>query len=130
MLPVIDLGGLRIWTWGLMNALALVSALVIALHEARYRRVDSSSLLRMWPWVVFSAIIGAHLYYLAAVGRDSLSLRDFYRVVAGTAIQGGVIGGALAILVYLKRRRLNPLPILDVLSPGGAFAHGVSRLGC
>jgi len=130
MIPVIDLAGFRIWTWGLMNALATLSAAGISVYEARYRRVDPLVLLRMWPWVAVSAVIGAHLYYLAAVGRDALTLRDVFRLADGTAIQGGMIGGVLAALVYFKLHKLRALPLLDVCAPGAAFSHGVTRLGC
>jgi phosphatidylglycerol:prolipoprotein diacylglycerol transferase len=130
MFPVINLAGLRIWTWGLMNALATLSAAAISLHETRYRRVDPSALLRMWPWVVISAAVGAHLYYLAAVRGGIPSLRDVVRLMEGTAIQGGMIGGVLAALIYMKWRRLGVMPSLDVCAPAAAFAHGVTRLGC
>ncbi len=130
MLPFIDIAGIRIWTWGLMNALAMLSTIAITLHETRYRRVDRSAILGMWPWMVLSAVIGAHLYYLATAGRDSLTLGRLFRLLDGTAIQGGIIGGALAAVVYLKRRGLRVLPVFDVCAPGAAFAHGVTRLGC
>lgn len=130
MFPVIEFAGLRIWTWGLMNALATLSAAGISVHEARYRRIDPSVLLRMWPWLVMSALIGAHLYYLAAVRGGIPSLRDVLRLVDGTAIQGGMIGGVLAALVYFKFHKLRALPLFDVCAPGAAFSHGVTRLGC
>lgn len=130
MFPVINLAGFRIWTWGLMNALATLSAAAVSVHEARYRRIDPLVLLRMWPWVAVSALVGAHLYYLAAVRGGLPSLHDFFRLVDGTAIQGGMIGGVLAALVYFKLNKLGALPILDVCAPGAAFSHGVTRLGC
>ncbi|MBI3552658.1 MAG: prolipoprotein diacylglyceryl transferase [Elusimicrobia bacterium] len=121
---------IQLKTWGLMNSLALGVALVGASHEARYRRVDPRVLLRMWPWVIASGVLGAHLYWWAAAAEGERSLGAFFRVIEGTAIQGGMIGGVLAALVFLRRRGLSVLGHLDVLAPGGALAHGIMRLGC
>jgi phosphatidylglycerol:prolipoprotein diacylglycerol transferase len=77
--------------------------------------------------------IGAHLYYLFAVVRwpfhpvPSGALLDIFD---GTAVQGGILGGICAAAVFLRRRGLSFLPVCDVLSPGGALAQGIARVGC
>src|SRR6185369_16775161 len=83
MLPSIQIAGFRIWTWGLMNSLAMAAVLSLAYYDARYRRIDPAELMRMAAWSLVGGFVGAHLYYIAAVGPS-----DFFRLVNGTAIQG------------------------------------------
>jgi phosphatidylglycerol:prolipoprotein diacylglycerol transferase len=130
MLPSIQLFGIRFWSWGLMNAAATAAALVVSLREARARKLDAAVLARLWPWIMLCAMVGAHVYYLAVVKHGVDGWRQLFRLVDGTAIQGGVIGGSLAAYFLLRRRGLKTLPFLDACAPGTALAHGITRLGC
>ena len=46
------------------------------------------------------------------------------------AIYGGLIGGALAVFLYLRKHGIPALPVTDAVAPGLIVAYGVGRMGC
>lgn len=48
----------------------------------------------------------------------------------GLAIYGGLIGGALAVFLYLRKHGIPALPVTDAVAPGLIVAYGVGRMGC
>ncbi len=48
----------------------------------------------------------------------------------GLAIYGGLIGGFVAVFLYLRRHRIPPVPIMDAVAPALIVAYGVGRIGC
>lgn len=48
----------------------------------------------------------------------------------GLAIYGGLIGGALAVYLYLRKHKIKPVPVLDAVAPSLIIAYGVGRVGC
>ncbi|MFZ6751338.1 prolipoprotein diacylglyceryl transferase [Undibacterium sp. Ren11W] len=49
---------------------------------------------------------------------------------SGLTIYGGLIFGAVAGAVYLKKRAVPVLPMLDALSPSIILAYAIGRIGC
>jgi prolipoprotein diacylglyceryl transferase len=48
----------------------------------------------------------------------------------GLAIYGGLIGGAIAVFLYLRKYRIPILPVTDAVAPALIIAYGVGRIGC
>ena len=48
----------------------------------------------------------------------------------GLAIYGGLIGGAFAVFLYLRKHRISPVPVMDAVAPALIVAYGVGRTGC
>ncbi len=49
---------------------------------------------------------------------------------AGLTIYGGLIGGFIAVWLYLRRKGIAPIHVLDAVAPALMVAYGVGRLGC
>ncbi|HMN90593.1 MAG TPA: prolipoprotein diacylglyceryl transferase [Saprospiraceae bacterium] len=49
---------------------------------------------------------------------------------SGLAIYGGLIGGFLAVLVYLRQKKIPPVLVMDAVAPALIVGYGVGRLGC
>lgn len=49
---------------------------------------------------------------------------------SGLAIYGGLIGGAIAVFLYLRNHRIPALPVMDAVAPALIVAYGVGRIGC
>lgn len=48
----------------------------------------------------------------------------------GYVVYGGIIGGALASLIYCRVKKERFLPYFDLVMPAVSFAQGFGRLGC
>ena len=49
---------------------------------------------------------------------------------SGLTFFGGLIGGAIGVLWYCRKKGIHPLVMLDVGAPGMMLAYGLGRLGC
>ena len=135
MLPGLHIAGtLHLDFWMLSVGAAAVAVFLSGLRNARRSGADPETVWAVWPWGVLGGVLGARLYYLLAVGDAppllALSSWSGLNVLRGTSIQGAVIGGALLVVLVMRRRREPVLPLLDAFAPGAALAHGFTRLGC
>lgn len=70
-------------------------------------------------------ILGAKIYYAALKGDWSLI---FDR--AGLVWYGGFLGGALAVIFVVWRRKLRMWSVIDAAAPGLALGYAIGRIGC
>ena len=97
-------------------------------------------------------IMGAKIYYLienipTGIATQNINgLIDVFRGVftlnltlIGTGIQnfgsglvflGGLIGGTIAVTLYIKKRELNWLQVTDWIAPYLVLGHAIGRIGC
>ncbi len=78
-----------------------------------------------------SGIVGARLFHIfeypAEFLEDPVSM-IFSR--HGLSIYGGLIVGVFAGIVFLKKRNVPVIPMLDALAPSIVLGYGIGRLGC
>lgn len=48
----------------------------------------------------------------------------------GLAIYGGLIVGFITVFIYLKRKDINPVHVMDAVAPALIIGYGIGRLGC
>jgi prolipoprotein diacylglyceryl transferase len=132
MIPYLHLGPLTIPTFGLMVALALITAAYILQADFDRRGMKADAFL-MITVAGLMGILGAKLYHLLEPeSRDlffahplSLLLDRF-----GFAWFGGFIGGFAAMLLLGRRAKVPLLEFLDACSPAAAIGYGIGRIGC
>ena len=129
MLPEIDVLGLDVQTFGLFFALNFVSwgAIVAVRLRELGRPAD-------WAWeMVFVALIGgylgARLYFLIQNGFEGGLLAS---LVSGSGLiwYGGLAGGALAMVVWARRRGFLGAHLLDLAAVGLPIGYAIGRIGC
>ncbi|TBR25993.1 prolipoprotein diacylglyceryl transferase [bacterium] len=106
--------------WAFSAFLGAGAAFWTALREAPRAGADVEDVWGVWPWAIVLGILGAWLYFQLAVGGDP----------RGTSIQGGMLGGLTAFLLYGRRRGVPISRLLDAFAPGAALAHAITRVGC
>jgi prolipoprotein diacylglyceryl transferase len=130
MIPYLHLGPLSIPTFGLMVALALITAayMLQADFDRRGMKADAFFMITVAGVV---GIICAKLYHLleepATFFADPLPLL-FSRF--GFAWFGSLIGGFGAMLFTGWRAKQPLREFLDACSPAAAFGYGIGRIGC
>jgi len=80
----------------------------------------------------FTGIMGAKFF---AVFEDMSNLTggNFFEILlsgSGLAIYGGLIGGTIGVVWYLKKHNIAVFPFSDAIAPALMVGYGVGRLGC
>jgi phosphatidylglycerol:prolipoprotein diacylglycerol transferase len=136
--PAFHLGPLRIHWYGIIMVAAIFIAALLASRYVERRGQDGNIIWSMLLWVVIPAIIGARLYYVfvqAPRGPDGLGnyLAHPLQILAiwqgGIHIYGALIGGGIALLMYLAVKRLPPLLYLDAVGLALLPGQAIGRLG-
>lgn len=132
MLPYLHLGPITIPTFGLMVALALISAAYILQAEFDRRGMDADAFF-MITVAGLTGIVGAKLYHLLEPESRQLFFDHPWELLFsryGFAWFGGFIGGFGTILLMGWREELPLLEFLDACSPAASFGYGIGRIGC
>jgi phosphatidylglycerol---prolipoprotein diacylglyceryl transferase len=130
MIPYLHLGPLTIPTFGLMVALALISAAYILQADFDRRRMKADAFF-MITVAGLTGILGAKLYHL--LEESSVFFANPWPLLFsryGFAWFGGFLGGFGAMLLLGWRAKLPVLQFLDACSPAAAFGYGIGRIGC
>ncbi len=112
--------------------MAIIAGIAMAVYMGKKQGISANEILSLTPWVVIGGIIGARLFHIA----DHWSYYTGHPLQAlavqegGLAIWGAVIGGAVAVIVYTRAKRLPLSLLLDVLTPALLVGQIIGRIGC
>ncbi len=123
--------GMDVYWYGIIIALGMILAFVYASRESKKEGIDQNDFLNLFIISVPAAIIGARIYYCAFTMqyyKDDLTALFNIRE-GGLAIYGGIIATVLAIFIYSKIKKINPLKILDILAVGLLIGQCIGRWG-
>jgi phosphatidylglycerol:prolipoprotein diacylglycerol transferase len=132
MIPYLHLGPVPIPTFGLMVALALISAAYILQADFDRRGMKADAFL-MITVAAAAGIAGAKLYHLLEPENRALFFNQpLVNLLSryGFAWFGGFLGGFGTMLLLGWRAKLPMLEFLDACSPAASFGYGIGRIGC
>lgn len=89
-------------------------------------------------WIFFGALLGAKIYWYLQYGLtwtdDEGNGYEWYRVFfiweGGMVYYGGLIGGFLGAVAYVRYMKVPILPMGDIGMPFLPLGHSIARLGC
>ncbi len=126
----IKIGTLEIRWYGILIALGMVLAFLYAGYRCKKNNVKFDDMIDLGLCAVVFGVIGARLYYVIM---EHESYHSFMDVIAiwngGLAIYGGIIGGALAVFVAAKIKKMNFPLCADMILPGVMIAQALGRWG-
>ena len=131
MLPEIDVLGIPIKTFGLFFGLSFIACgLVIA------RRLKELGKPVDWAYeMIFAAllggVVGSRLWWFLDNYEEASD--DFFGNLfggSGLTWYGGLIGGALAVILWASRKGMVGVGLLDLAAPALALGYAVGRVGC
>jgi len=135
--PVLRLGPVSIYAFGVLLASAMLIGLHLAQRRARRQGLDPDITSDMFVWALPFGLAGAHLYAVFAyfpsrLAEDPWLLLRFWEELSSF---GGMAGGLLGILVYFRWRRPELSPSrrwaqLDVVAFVLPVSWAVGRFGC
>ena len=130
-LVLFELFGLKIYSYGLMIAIGIISAGYLFISRSKKKGYDEDSLFNLIIFAVISGVLGGKLLFIVTEIKSIINNPSIlFNFGNGFVIYGAIILGALAIYVYCKRKKWNTLEILDAVVPGVALAQGFGRIGC
>jgi len=130
MIPYLHLGPISLPTFGLMVALALISAAYILQADFTRRGWKADAFL-MITAAGLAGIVGAKLYHL--LEEPSVFFANPWPLLFsryGFAWFGGFLGGFGTMLVMGAQAKLPLLEFLDACSPAASFGYAIGRIGC
>lgn len=134
MLPkLIQIGSFYLPTYGVLVALAFLTALWIAGKLGRMQGMNRDAIMNLGIYCALAGIVGAKLFMLIM---DPYYRKNPGQIFTMSTLQSAGIwyGGFITALVfafyYMRREGLPFLKTSDVFAPGLAIGHGIGRLGC
>lgn len=137
----IHIGPLYVRYYGIILMTAALIAAWTAEILARRRKFDPEIVWDMFLWIVLGAVVGARIWHIltppesmVAMGMDTaFYLTHPFDAVnltkGGLGLPGALIGGALAMWLYVRRNKLSFAVWGDIAVPGIALGHAFGRLG-
>jgi phosphatidylglycerol:prolipoprotein diacylglycerol transferase len=122
---IIHVGPLEITGYGLMLMVAFLMGGWLIARQLRENKLKEDYAADMVAAAVIGGIIGAKLWYVALT-RDPGAL--FSR--GGLVWYGGLIGGALAVILNSWRLRVPLRWTMQLAAPALAAAYALGRVGC
>jgi phosphatidylglycerol---prolipoprotein diacylglyceryl transferase len=122
------LGLLRLSVYGLFAAVGLVAALWLSLRTARLVGLTGERLWDAGWFAVAAAFVISRLLLIAGNARAFLRL-PLAMLSLPSFTYGGMVLTALAVVVYLRRKRLPLLRVLDAWAPCAAVLAAMLSLG-
>jgi phosphatidylglycerol:prolipoprotein diacylglycerol transferase len=142
--PGICIGPFPINLYGIIIVVGAIVGAYIAAAESRRRGYDPDIVWDGLVWVMFAGIVGARLYHAFSTPAGCtadlprcgwpwyqnhpedilLGIRE-----GGLGIFGAVLGGALAVFIYGRRRNLPVLRYLDFAAPAVIIGQAIGRWG-
>ena len=121
----------NIYWYSIFILLGVISAYLLIINESKKHNINKNDMTDIIFYTLIVGIIGARIYYVIFnlyyyIYNPSEILKVYN---GGLAIHGGIISGIIFLYYYVKRKNLNFLRILDIVSPGIIIAQGIGRWG-
>ena len=131
----------HIYFYGILITIGVIAAAFLAQAETKRRGLNPDVIWDVLFWVVVAGIVGARIWHIltpppsmVAQGittkwylmhpLDMINIRN-----GGLGIPGAILGGALALWIYCRNKKLSFPTWLDIVAPGVALAQAIGRWG-
>lgn len=119
------IGPLQFTGFGIAVVMGFVLAQMISQQEMVRLGKDPTPIADMIIGAVVGGLLGAKLYFVVVLGNwDALFARG------GFVFWGGLIGGAIGVLLIARWKKVPLLRTVEVGAPALAAAYAVGRTGC
>lgn len=134
----IRIGPLAIHFYALILMAGMLVAAWITARRAKEQGYDPNEVWNGLLWAIIPGLIGARIYHILTPSPASGLSFDYYlrnplQMLAinqgGLGIYGGIIGAALGVFYYARRRKQPILKWFDLIAPGLAIGQAIGRWG-
>lgn len=122
--------GFPIAWYALIITFGMVCAVAYTIFRANKIGISIDDILDFVIFTIPIGIIGARLYYVLAEIEKYSSLEEVFDIrKGGLAIYGGIIAGAITVLVVAWIKKINFFAMADCCTPGIILAQSIGRWG-
>ncbi len=108
----------------------MIMAVAYCTFRARQVGISGDDVIDFALLAIPVGIIGARLYYILTKLEDFPTFKDWIAIRdGGLAIYGGIIGGALAVLLMARIKKIDFMAFADCTMPGIILAQAIGRWG-
>lgn len=133
MIPLFSIGPFTLHFFGLMIGIGAIVGLLLVIKEAKRRGLNHNQLTDGIMFSIIAGIIGARIVYIVIYDPAyylANPAKIFHITEGGLSIHGGILGGLLFGLWFMKRHKMPIWQTLDLIAPSLILAQGISRIGC
>ena len=124
------IGSITIHGYGLMIGIGIIAAYYLAEYRANKRGMDVDMILSIAICGVVCGILGAKLLYYVTIFDEILANpKKLLDINDGFVVYGGIIGGAITVLVLSRVKRIPTLVMLDNAAMGVIIGQILGRWG-
>ena len=136
-----NIGFIHISSFGLMMFLAFLSCNLVIRKTLKEKSINPIIGDDIIFWAAVGGIVGAKLYSILEYGSDSFfdGLSYLFKgkfslaienLGSGLVFYGGLIGGLIAVSLYIYKKGLSWIEYADIVAPLLALGHAIGRVGC
>jgi len=135
MLPFINLFGARIPTYGTCFVIGMTLAVIAAWAFSKQRKeVFGFDVVYSAVFAIIGALVGAKLLFIIVnlpnVIGNNPKIILLYILGGGFVFYGGLLGGIVGLIIYLKKFKLDILTFFDLFATVIPLGHAFGRIGC
>jgi phosphatidylglycerol---prolipoprotein diacylglyceryl transferase len=131
---LVQLGGLTLYTYGLIMAVGFIIPYFYILYLARATGQEEDFYSDIFFWIMVCGIVGAKLLYIIVDWQGvtgDLSYKNIVGCLRGGLVwYGGLIADIAFIYYYCSRRKKDVLQVLDTFSSPVSVGLAIGRWGC
>ena len=122
------IGNFPINTYGLLLAVGMLLALVVASRLAARDGLPRERIYDLGLWTLIGGLIGSKILMLFTEDNVQIFSMDFLR--SGGVYYGGFLGGFFALVILIRYYKLPFWKVADAFAPGVALGQFFGRQGC
>ena len=130
---LLSIGPFTLKSYGLLMAMGFAAAWCAATRLGRGTPRNADYVANLSVWLMLAGIAGARLAYVAEHWTAEFAGHPG-RIVridqGGVMFYGGVAGAALALLLFVRRRRERLFEVSDLMLAVLPLGHAFGRIGC
>ena len=124
------LGSFEIAWYALIITAGMVAAILYGIRQTKKIGLSADELLDFALFAIPTGIVGARLYYVLSKPDSFSSLADVLNIRGGgLAIYGGLLAGAVAVIITCYVKKIKFMAFADCVMPGIMLAQGIGRWG-
>ncbi len=130
---IVQIGSVPIYFYGAMYALSAVLGYFLVRYIAKKRNlhISNETLLDFVFWAFLGGVIGGRIFYIVVYNFEYF-VHNPWSIFAvwqgGMSIHGGLLGGALAAIFFLKKKNIPVWNMAGVVPPAIALGMMLGRI--